>query len=211
IYSYKDAKVVPTSLAATHTDAAVRACGRRVWCTVPSPGKFQLPNIACAVLAFVGIKGFFDGKAIAAGLEKTAMRGRLETVGTGPLVVMDCAHNPQAFVALSQTLGIFKKNRIVLVFGAMKDKDSHGMLKIIRKKIKHVVLTSPYVRGRALNARQLVPLVKKLGIGFDVVDRPQSAVSRAKKIAGRDGMVLVAGSMYMLSQARHWKISRNHY
>lgn len=203
VMSWKKVRVSPTSLGTDHSDVAIRMGGERLWCTINAPGRYQLQNAACAVCAAVEFMGRFDANSIRAGLENASMPGRLETVSRNPLVIMDCAHNPDAFSKLLKSLEIFGRRKFVLVYGAMRDKDVSGILSQVKGRASHVVINSPAVGTRALKAIEIEPILSGLGISHSIVDDPYKSVKAARKIAGRRGMVVVAGSMYMLSQARH--------
>ncbi|MFA5106087.1 MAG: folylpolyglutamate synthase/dihydrofolate synthase family protein [Candidatus Micrarchaeia archaeon] len=203
VMSWKRVRVSPTSLETDHSDVAIR-CGReRLWCTINAPGRYQLQNAASAICAVAEFMGRFDANAIRSGLENASIPGRLETVSRNPLVIMDCAHNPDAFSKLLKSLEIFGRRKFVLVFGAMRDKDIESILWQVKGRASHIVINSPSVGSRALKASEIEPVVSRLGIPYTIVDDPYYSVRRAKQIAGRRGMVVVAGSMYMLSQARH--------
>ncbi|HQT44969.1 MAG TPA: cyanophycin synthetase, partial [Candidatus Micrarchaeota archaeon] len=205
VLSWDEVSISPTSAGTDHTDITIRHGNDRLWCTLNSPGVYQLQNMATAVCAYVHFIGTFDANPIRFACENTFMPGRLEVMSSRPLVVMDCAHNPDAFKKLLESLEIFGRRRFVLVFGAMRDKDFRSMLLQVRGKASHIVLNSPTVGDRALAASELEPVVKKLGVPYTIVDDPYTSVRAAKRIAGRRGMVVVAGSMYMLYQARHRK------
>ncbi len=166
-------------------------------------GRFQGQNAACAIAAVsllpekdkIGI-----GKLLS-GLKKARIGARLETVSLSPLVVMDAAHNPQAMEKLAQSLPLFKYKRLVLVFGAMADKDIEGVLSAIGPKAGEIIVNQPKV-ARAANAEWVAKIAGKYCKKVYVIPDVKKSVAHAKKMARKGDMVLIAGSIYMIAEAR---------
>ena len=115
-------------------------------------------------------------------------------VGKKPLMVFDCAHNPAGFETLKKNLSLFKFKRLLLVFSVMKDKEWKKMLE-----------SFPFgelFAGKMDVERGLDPLeVKKAFPQARVFGDICSAISAAKKSAGKNDLVLVAGSIHAIGMA----------
>lgn len=163
-------------------------------------GEHQKRNAAVAEEALRRI--CVNGSAIARGLARARMIGRLEVVGRKPLVFHDCAHNPAAARELAAAVrGMRLRQPLVLVFGAMRDKDYEGVLAALAPLARTIVVNRPQLE-RAEEAGKLAEAARKYNKNVRVVEDVQKSVREARKIAGKRGTVLVAGSIYMLAEAR---------
>jgi dihydrofolate synthase/folylpolyglutamate synthase len=152
------------------------------------PGNHQLRNaqLALGALSLVHSRGLFDRvtlRAIERGLarvvENTGLRGRMELVhGKAADYVIDVGHNP---AGIETAVAAFQQQNMrfpVAVFGAMKDKDTLGMLDAVRKCADKVVI----VRPRIPRAETVTSLVRKgRQLGMDV--EAGGTVERGIKLA----------------------------
>jgi dihydrofolate synthase/folylpolyglutamate synthase len=163
-------------------------------------GEHQKRNAAVAeeALRRLGV----NGSAIAKGLARADIAGRLEAVGKKPLVLQDAAHNPAAARELAAAVrGMRLRQPLVLVFGAMRDKDYDGVLAALAPLARAVVVNRPKVE-RAEEAEKIAEAARKYNKNVRVVEDVRKSVAVGKKLAGKGGTVLVTGSIYMLSEAR---------
>lgn len=164
-------------------------------------GDHQRDNAACAVAALHLLRGAGLGRvsdaSIAAGLRSARWPARLERVPGKPAMLFDAAHNVDGCEALARHLqGLPRRGPRVLVFGAMADKDYPGMLRVIGPHFDRVLYAPPPMR-RAATVRQLrqaFPGRTTRGLG--------DALYRARRAAGSDGLVVVAGSIFLVAAAR---------
>ena len=178
---------------------------------VPVHGAHQGDNAAVAVAA---VEAFF-GRALDEGIAMQAFAGltipgRLEVVGHGPLVIIDGAHNPpgaeSAAVTLAEDFEVV--GRRVLVVGMLEGRDLIAMLEALDiGSFDLVVATSP-VWARAVPAEVVGEAASSLGATVDVIDEVAEAVDHAVLDAGDDGLVLIAGSLYVAGEARPHLIAR---
>ena len=103
--------------------------GRRLATRTTLPGPFNVANVALA-LAMV-VESGVDVAVLEAALERAggvapAVPGRMETVSgaTGPRVVVDFAHNPDALGLALDALRPTTAGRLVVVFGATGERDT---------------------------------------------------------------------------------------
>ena len=140
-------------------------------------------------------------KAIERGIGEAELPCRLEVVSRRPLTIMDCAHNPQAAKELSRSLGLFDYEKLVLVVGMMRDKDQAGFFRELAPKADYLVLNQPDY-GRAMPLGELFEIAR--GSCDKVIGEKdvRTSIEIAKSLAGRNGLICIAGSIYMLSEAR---------
>ena len=165
-------------------------------------GEHQRGNaaLAAAALRLLDAAGVsVPDAAIARGIARARWPGRLETVAG---VLLDGAHNPDGAAALAAALPALHPGRAVeLVFGSLADKDHRGMLGALAPAVRGLHLVEPpSPRGRPTVtyrelARGLVPAAHEDGSLAE-------AIACARRAAGRDGLVCVAGSLYLVGEAR---------
>lgn len=146
--------------------------------------------------------------AIARGLASVAWPGRLETIRIdhGSLAgayLLDGAHNEQGIGALAAALDAREEraDARALVFGAMADKDWAPMLGPLLPRAGSRVYVEPQASGggrRATPADAYGALDPHGRRAIHVRD----ALAQARACVGRDGLVLVAGSLYLVGEAR---------
>ncbi|NLA26392.1 MAG: bifunctional folylpolyglutamate synthase/dihydrofolate synthase [Firmicutes bacterium] len=172
---------------------------------IPLRGRFQVSNAAVALAALEQLSacGFsFTEKNIRRGLEKTVWPARLELLRRRPLLILDGAHNPAAMQGLSLSLPeYFSYNRLILVLGAMADKDL-SMFDYILPLADTVVLTRPQL-PRAAETEKLAAFLENRFSGRVIVEQEvDRALVTALDLAAAEDAVLVTGSFYTVSEAR---------
>jgi dihydrofolate synthase/folylpolyglutamate synthase len=172
-------------------------------------GPHQRENIACA-LGALGVlrgRGFSIGdEALRRGLADVRWEGRLEIVAQNPAVLLDGAHNAAGAAALKRALGEIRYRRLILVMGILADKDWRGMIRRLAPLAHQVILTRP-PEERALAPEALAAEAMRWSANVDVVGNPREAVRVALEMAGRDDLVCVAGSLYLVGAVRPLFIS----
>ena len=163
-------------------------------------GDFQIENASTALAAIDVLKqqckARINKSHITNGLRKARWPGRLEFIGKNILV--DCAHNPAAFLALSKEIKKLKQDfkRLILVIGILKDKDVKGIIKIIEPLADAVIIAKPKTE-RAAEPEAIAKYVKK---EQRVIADSKEALSYAKSIAKSNDLILVAGSIYLVGE-----------
>ena len=160
---------------------------------VPLPGKHQLLNAltAVAVLKECGIKD----EDIQKGIAKTLWPARLEYCGN---VLIDGAHNAQGAKALRSYVDEFLKDeKRVLLTGVLSEKLTDEMAQALAGISDTVVTVTPD-NLKAIPADKL----KKYFKNAIACESVSEGLEKAKALAGRDGIVIVAGSLYLAGEIR---------
>lgn len=167
---------------------------------VPLLGLHQAENAALAVAAVDGLRSrgweISDG-ALRDGLARTRWPGRLEIVDRNPIVLVDGAHNPAGLDrSLAAVQKLAKGRPLVIVFGAMKDKDLPAMLAQLRATGAPVVFSAiDWHRAAAPG-----DLAKQFGAPAETAESSGDALDRARQRASSHGIVLVCGSLYLVGE-----------
>ncbi len=174
-------------------------------------GRFQLRNALTAVAAarLLRARGYsVPDDAISRGIATAHWPGRLELLRDGPAVYLDGAHNPGA----ARELAAFWEEhlagrRILLVFGAMRDKAVDEIAGLLFPRAAAVIFTEPN-SPRAISAARLAHVVGHHAQRHEVVAGPGEAVERALELAGPGDVVFITGSLYLVGALRHYWFSR---
>ena len=173
---------------------------------LPLHGAHQAANAACALAAVQAHTGRpLEPAVVRAGFAGVRSPGRLELLFTdgGIPVLLDGAHNPAAARVLARSLReLHGDRRRIAVLGVMADKDIAGIVDLLGAVIDEVVVTVPD-SPRAATVGQLADACRAAGltVAAQVAD-VGDAVRVAARRAGRHGMVVVAGSLYTVGDAR---------
>lgn len=160
-------------------------------------GAHQRDNAHIAI-ALAKALNLQDG-AIAQGLRDVEWPGRLETIETETGAnLLDAAHNPDGAQALAAALSKsdIPQERRALLFGAMADKNWAAMLDSLAPLANSRFYVGP--SGR----EPISPAVLADAFGGVVVASVEEGLSRAREAVGEDGLVVIAGSIFLVGEAR---------
>lgn len=164
-------------------------------------GDHQRGNARVAVAAFEAFAlesgRASDPTAVRHGLEKVRWSGRLQWIPGTPSILVDGAHNVAGAEALAAHLALRGGPKPVLLCAAMADKDILGILSPLVPHVASVVTTKPAVL-RAAESDDVAAVARKLGLSARAETEPARALQQARELAGPDGVVLVAGSLYLV-------------
>lgn len=164
---------------------------------VPLAGRHQAANAALAIAAAEELGIGED--AIRSGLFRVKHAGRLQIVTKKPLVVADAAHNPDGMRTLVKSLDIYPREKLVCVFSALKDKDWKMMLSVLAPLCDEMIVDQ--MQGERAERAEDICAEAQAHTKAMVVRDIKESVRTAKRRAGKKGMVLICGSIYMLGDA----------
>ncbi len=172
---------------------------------LPLRGPHQTQNaaVALACLELLGRAGFpLRDEQIRRGLEGAQWPGRLEEFAGVPPVVLDGAHNPAGVDALLASLeAVYPKRPVHLVFGVFEDKDAEPMMRALFTQVAAVTLT-PIANPRSRAPAQYVELARSLNAQVTIASDAESALAAARAATPKGGIVVVAGSLFLVGQLR---------
>ncbi len=171
----------------------------------PLLGHYQVQNAALALAASELLnkhKAEISYENIKNGLLSTRWPGRLEIVSEKPLVILDGAHNLIAARSLSKYLAEHLANRrITLVIGILDDKPYGAMLKSLLPVCSRAIITRAKT-DRALPPQKLYATAKKIISDVLAVSDVAKAAKHAIETAGPNDVVCIAGSLYVVGEAK---------
>ena len=180
-------------------------------------GSYQVSNssLALAVVLLLQDYGFsVNHEDVRKGLASVLWPGRLEHISvqrndkfkhTGEVLdyLIDGAHNPAGVASLIETLNEeYSFEKLIIVWGAMEDKDLSLTIPEIAKIAATLILTKPDGE-RAAEPQSLLEVIPpqhrvKCHLQEDVV----AALHLAEEHAGADDLIVVAGSLYLIGEVR---------
>jgi len=172
-------------------------------------GQHQAENAALAIVAALAVdaKGLtVPDRAIARGLAAVELPARIERLAGRPTVIVDAAHNVASMQSLVAALApaLSRTRPRVLLFASSADKQIEEMLASTRGLFDHVVVTRYVSNPRAAPIERLVAACRRAGLPMPaVVEPPPAALAAARALAGRSGVVCVAGSFFLAAEVRN--------
>lgn len=170
---------------------------------LPLLGEHQLKNAATVltVMEIMEKRGWkISEQNIRDGMETVSWPGRFELVARDPLFIVDGGHNPQCIEALVRNVRDYLDGRkLVILTGVLADKDYHQMYADMSRFASQFVTVTP-CNPRALQAEELKAYLSRYQKPVTACDTVEAGVRLAKELAGKDGVVLAYGSLYMVGE-----------
>lgn len=175
---------------------------------VPLYGQHQSENVTLAVAA---VEAFFGGdrplpaEILEEGLAEIRSPGRLQLIGTDPIVYVDAAHNPHGAEALVRAITeSFNFDEVAIVTGVLSEKDSKGLLTALSPIAAQLFVTA-VDSPRSLPAEQLAEVAAEAlpDIPLEALASLPLALARARSWADESSAraVLVVGSVLLAGEA----------
>ena len=147
-----------------------------------------------------------DEEALREGLGQVRWPGRLELLDGRRLglgrVLLDGAHNPAGAAALTGALQALNVRAMPMVFGAMRSKRVHAVLRALARTKPRPVFTAVHEPG-ARRPSELLSIWHSLGgVGGRIASDPAEAMRVAAGLVRHDEPILVAGSLYLVGAVR---------
>lgn len=175
-------------------------------------GKFQAKNLQLSILTYellseLGLVNFkmesvYDG--ILNVREFSGLKGRFEFLSLSnysqkPKIIIDVAHNYPAIDQLVSELEIFKRNKLLILFGVMRDKEYEKMIQKLSEVADFAVATQPKI-GRALEAKMIYEIFKQNGVDSTYIQDSDKAFDFIMSKASEGDLVLITGSHYLVGE-----------
>jgi dihydrofolate synthase/folylpolyglutamate synthase len=202
-------EVIVESSTAAGAFVAALPDGRRLRLAPSLFGPHQRGN--AAVAAAVAVRAGIGDSAIEAGVRAVQWPGRCELLLSEDLrfrgrFLLDGAHNLEGAEALAAALAertdaTDTPARRALVFGVMADKPWMAMLSALAPHVGPTVFVAPRADGGGRRAAD-VDAMRAAMPGASSAPSLSEALSLARAAVGEDGLVVVAGSLYLVGEAR---------
>lgn len=174
---------------------------------LPLVGIHQAQNCALALgtLEVMRDQGHISitGDVIQESLTSVYCPARIEVVAKNPSIILDFAHTVDSMRFLKKTLlENFNFNKLILILGFSQDKDLNNILKEIVMEGDSIIVTRSK-NPRAAEPEDLYQRIENLcGKQSEILDNVQDAVLTAKRMASKEDLICVTGSVYLAGEAR---------
>jgi dihydrofolate synthase/folylpolyglutamate synthase len=128
--------------------------------------------------------------------DDVALPGRLERRGEHPLEIWDGAHN---LAGVGYLLPRLPDREYVLLCSILSDKRPELMLEAL-SVLGGTLVATESANARSLQAGDLASRAEPYFRHVEPFPDPQAARARALEIAGREGALVVTGSLYLLAE-----------
>lgn len=174
---------------------------------VPLPllGEHQLENATVAIAALTAVQAHFPTlttTAVQQGLAQVQWNGRLQILHPGsattPMLLVDCAHNPDSAQKLRQALTtLFDYRRLWFIIGAPADKDVAGVLQQLLP-LGSGLITTTASHPRSMPPADMVALAESLGFSGSATPDMATAIRQAWRQAKPGDLICVTGSIIVV-------------
>ncbi len=172
---------------------------------VPLHGAHQGVNASVALAA---VEAFFGDpltpEVVDEGFAAVRVPGRLEVLGRRPLLLVDGAHNAAGMTALADALReeFAVDGTSVAVVGMLAGRDPSAMLAPLAAIGVAAVIACEPDSPRAMPAAAVAEAGRALGLSVYEEPDVSNALRLARGRVDADGLVVVAGSLYVVGTAR---------
>ena len=172
---------------------------------LPLLGAHQMRNAAVVltVISALQEQGYqISRQNVYDGMAKVSWPGRFELLRKDPLFLVDGGHNPQCIEALADNIRDYLAGRpLTVLTGVLADKDYNCMYARVAQYAREFVTVTPG-SPRAMSAEDLKAYLSQFGKPITACDTVSQGVLTAIEKAGKDGVVLAYGSLYMVGDIR---------
>ena len=173
---------------------------RRAKVELAIAGKHQAENALTAVASLCALN--VPRAEIEDGLRRAKWPGRLEFASSNPPVLLDAAHNPDGARALAEFLRHEARGRrVTLIYGSSRDKAVDEVAAWLFPAADHVVLTRSRVQ-RAASPKALLQTAGHHSANIETANSIGEALQLASAGASSDDWIVVAGSLFLVGEAR---------
>lgn len=168
-------------------------------------GKYQIFNAITAINAVEQIKnqGYrVSLEHVQNGLECAKWPARFEILNKTPVVIADGSHNEDGMRVFTENAKkILNGKKCICVFGMLKDKEYEKCLKML-SEISETIIVTEVDNPRKETAENLKECAKKYFKNVYAEKENKEAVKKAKKLAGKDDVIIALGSLYMMKNIK---------
>ncbi len=175
---------------------------------LPLHGRHQVDNLATSIATAEMMLGReLDADLLQVAVAATTAPGRLEVVARRPIVLLDGAHNHQGFEGLAATLDSeFPTMPWKLVLGARGERSIASLTAPLHGLIGEVFACAADDTS-SVPADVVAEQARSLDVPVGSYPDVLTALAAARDAAGPDGGVVVAGSLYIVGEARQVLVS----
>jgi dihydrofolate synthase / folylpolyglutamate synthase len=164
-------------------------------------GDFQAENASLAYLTLRRTRPEIPLSCYSEGFLATSLPGRMEVLGSAPVIVLDGAHTPLAVTRLLSAFRAIFPGDAVLIFGSVTGKKPREMAEIMAPAFSRIVISTPG-SFKESSPEAVAKIFRALNPATVLEKDPARALERARKDSAGSLPILVTGSFYMVAEIR---------
>lgn len=175
-------------------------------------GIYQIKNVCTVLSAFDVLydKGFIIKddiikEGLANVVTNTGLTGRWQVIHKEPLIVLEVAHNEDGIQQMLKHLNELTFQNLHIIFGIVKDKDTEAILQLFPSQAKFYFTQADI--PRALPASELKSIADNLNLTGEVFINVNEALQNVLSIAGKEDVIIVCGSIFLIAEVDIEKIT----
>jgi dihydrofolate synthase/folylpolyglutamate synthase len=175
-------------------------------------GIYQIKNVCTVLSAFdvlydkgYIIKDDIIKEGLANVVTNTGLTGRWQVIHKEPLIVLEVAHNEDGIQQMLKHLNELTFQNLHIIFGIVKDKEIRAILQLFPPQAKYYFTQADI--PRALPASELKSIADKLNLNGDVFTNVNEAMQNALSVAGKEDVIIVCGSIFLIAEVNIEKIT----
>ncbi|HLP53509.1 MAG TPA: folylpolyglutamate synthase/dihydrofolate synthase family protein [Fluviicola sp.] len=129
--------------------------------------------------------------------KNTGFIGRLEVVGNDPLIILDCAHNPEGITKTVESVRELQHGKLFILYGTSADKDVAAIETLLPDDAEYFLTV--FRNPRSAGLPQLEAAFAGSGKKVHFYDDPIRALDAMKQSASKEDTLLVLGSFFLIS------------
>jgi dihydrofolate synthase/folylpolyglutamate synthase len=131
-------------------------------------------------------------------IKNTSLGGRWQILNRNPLTICDTGHNEGGLREVLAQIATTPHHHLHVVFGAVNDKHLAPILLMLPRNASYYFCKPDIPRG--LNADDLRQEAREAGLNGERFPSVKEALSAAQKAAGKDDLVFVGGSTFVVAE-----------
>ncbi len=126
------------------------------------------------------------------------MHGRWEIIHHTPKIILDVAHNVDGIRQLLYQLELMEPHQLHVIIGLVKDKEVEKIMNLLPKNAEYYYTKAQI--PRAMPEEELATIAAAAGLHGTTFSDVNQAVKSALSKAGRDDLILVCGSVFLVGE-----------
>jgi dihydrofolate synthase/folylpolyglutamate synthase len=175
-------------------------------------GIYQIKNVCTVLSAFDVLydKGFIIKddiikEGLANVVTNTGLTGRWQVIHKEPLIVLEVAHNEDGIQQMLKHINELSFQNLHIIFGIVKDKDTEAILQLFPPQAKYYFTQADI--PRALPASEVKFTADNLNLTGEVFINVNEALQNVLSVAGKEDVIIVCGSIFLIAEVDIEKIT----
>jgi len=179
---------------------------KKLQCGLTGDHQIRNASIAIAASELLKEKGYdIQTDSVITGIEGTIWPGRLEIIRKDPTIVLDGAHNPEAWMTLKKTLETnFRYKRLFFLIGVMDDKDICQMVNILTLSSYAIIVCRPKMERAAKkeHVQKFIRFSEQNRVFW--FEESSEALEKALSMTSKNDLLCVTGSLFVVGEVREY-------